>query len=136
VLNQDFPDPFRAATSWWVSDDLDRAEMAAACQLVLGEHDFRSFCRRPANDPEASLVRKVFSAEWTEDPEDPAVLVFEISARAFCHQMVRSIVGTLVMVGRGRLEPADVTRILEARDRSIAPQLAPPQGLVLWRVDY
>jgi len=136
VLNRDFPDPFRSTTSWWVSDELDREAMAAACLPLLGEHDFRSFCRQPRNDPGATLVRKVFSAGWIEDPGDPSVLVFEISARAFCHQMVRSIVGTVVDVGRGRLAPDDVARILEARDRANLPQLAPPQGLVLWQVDY
>ena len=136
VLNRPFPDPFLAATSWWVPEDLDRDAMDAGCPALLGQHDFTSFCRRPKSDPGASLARGVRTAFWTAGPEDPAVLVFEISAGAFCHQMVRSIVGTLVEVGRGKRSPDEVGAILAARDRSVAGQLAPPQGLVLWRVDY
>jgi tRNA pseudouridine38-40 synthase len=136
VLNRPYPDPFLAATSWWVPEPLDRDALDAGCPALLGQHDFTSFCRRPKSDPGASLVRGVRSAGWTTAPEDPSVLTFEISAGAFCHQMVRSIVGTLVEVGRGKRSPGDVGAILAARDRSVAGQLAPPQGLVLWRVDY
>ncbi|MEI2655094.1 MAG: hypothetical protein V9G12_23650 [Microthrixaceae bacterium] len=60
----------------------------------------------------------------------------EITARAFCHQMVRSIVGTLVDVGRGRLATDQVATILAARDRNAAGDLAPPQGLCLHEVGY
>ena len=61
---------------------------------------------------------------------------FEIRANAFCHQMVRSIVGTLVDVGMGKLHAGDVRGILLARDRAAAGQVAPPQGLCLWEVGY
>ncbi len=84
--------------------------------------------------PPASLTRRVIRARW--DPLDDDVLRFEIEANAFCHQMVRSIVGTLVEVGLGRHTPGQMTGILAARDRHAAGQLAPPHGLCLWLVRY
>ena len=68
--------------------------------------------------------------------QNAAVLRFEIRANAFCHQMVRSIVGTLVDVGTGKLRAADLPEILAARDRRAAGQVAPPHGLTLWEVGY
>jgi len=64
------------------------------------------------------------------------MLRFEIRANAFCHQMVRSLVGTLVRVGLGELHGGDMRAILVARDRTEAGQVAPPHGLVLWEVGY
>ena len=112
--------------------------MAAAAQPLVGEHDFSSFCRRPRvaeDEPELSLVRRVTGVRWTElDPGD--VLRFEIEGGAFCHQMVRSIVGFLVAVGRGRRRADETPAVLAARDRSVAGSPAPPHGLTLWQVDY
>jgi tRNA pseudouridine38-40 synthase len=158
VLDAAVPDPFLATTSWWVQGPLDLPAMNSAAESLLGEHDFSSFCRRPKGESEVSLVRRVLAARWTSMPlevggadrdgadpgdadsvgADPpaALLCFEIAASAFCHQMVRSIVGALVRVGTGRLEPTAVAALLAARDRDGAPQLAPPQGLTLWQVGY
>ena len=132
VLNQPLPDPFRAGTTWHVAAPLDLAAMRLACDPLLGEHDFSSFCRSPA--PEVSLVRVVRDAHWVEAGD--RVLQFEISASAFCHQMVRSLVGTLVDVGRGKTRAGELTGILAARSRAAASQPAPPHGLCLWAVDY
>ena len=112
--------------------------MQAACDPLIGEHDFSSFCRPPKvgpDQPEPSMVRRVLSARWRQ-LDEPAHLRFEIRANAFCHQMVRSIVGTLVDVGLGKASPGDVRGILVARDREAAGQVAPPYGLVLWEVGY
>lgn len=136
VLNRDVPDPFLAATAWWVAEPLDRAALAEACPPLLGEHDFSSFCRRPRTEQPVSLVRRVLDAGWSEPGPEPGLIVFEITATAFCHQMVRSVVGLLVDVGRGHRTPADVAAAIAARDRSRAGQLAPPHGLVLWEVGY
>jgi tRNA pseudouridine38-40 synthase len=135
VLNRQDPDPFLARTSWWVPDPLDVDAMDAAAAAVVGEHDFSSFCRRPKDQPEASLVRRVLRVGWTPQDE-PGLLRFEIVASAFCHQMVRSIVGTLVDIGRGRTRAADLGAVLAAKDRAAAGNLAPPQGLCLWQVGY
>lgn len=138
ILNRPVPDPFLARTSWWVPEPLDRGALVAAAQPLVGEHDFSSFCRRPktaAGEPEASLVRRVTGVRWSElEPGD--VLRFEIEGSAFCHQMVRSIVGFLVAVGRGKRRPDETAAVLAACDRAAAEQPAPPHGLTLWQVDY
>ena len=134
VLNRPTPDPFLAATAWHVQAPLDLPRMRLACDPLIGEHDFASFCRRPKGDGEASLVRRVLDARWTDEAE--GLLRFDIEATAFCHQMVRSIVGTLVDVGRGRLRAGQVKGILAARDRSAAGEPAPPHGLSLEEVVY
>ena len=76
-------------------------------------------------------------AQWsTVDSDYGPLLRFEIRANAFCHQMVRSIVGTMVDVGSGKLHAGEVRGILLARDRRAAGQVAPPHGLTLWEVGY
>jgi tRNA pseudouridine38-40 synthase len=132
ILNSEAPSPFMARTAWWVDTPLDVKAMLLACDPLIGEHDFSSFCRRPNDD--APLTRRVIDARW-EEPDD-GVREFWIEANAFCHQMVRSIVGTLVEVGLGKKRAGDLTGIIRAGDRSAAGQLAPPHGLCLWRVTY
>lgn len=131
ILNREVPDPFLAGFAWWVPDDLDRRVMDLACDALIGEHDFTSFCRKREG---TTLVRRVMSAGWCE-PE-PGLLRFEITANAFCHQMIRSVVGTLTEVGAGKRRAGEMLSILRAGDRAKAGALAPPDGLVLWRVDY
>lgn len=131
VSDDKWRNPLTADTVWWVGRGLDVDAMNDAAQLLLGEHDFSSFCRRP--DQDASLVRNVSSAVWRREA---SLVRFEISANAFCHQMVRSIVGQLVAVGLGRRGADDTARVLASRDRSTAATIAPPHGLCLVRVDY
>jgi tRNA pseudouridine38-40 synthase len=141
ILNRSTPDPFLYTTSWHLTEPLELRSMRAASDPLIGEHDFSSFCRRRVvTDPttgqrtEATLVRRVIRTEWTELGD--GLLRFEIEAGSFCHQMVRSVVGMLVDVGRGRRTAADVTVALAARDRQAAGQIAPPHGLCLWQVHY
>jgi len=134
VLNRGVPDPFLAATTWHVADDLSVRAMRLACDPIFGEHDFSSFCRLPKRDPQASLVRRVDEARWVDLGD--GLLRFEIEASSFCHQMVRSLVGTMVEIGRGRRKAGDMAGILRARNRSRAGHLAPPRGLCLWSVTY
>ena len=159
VVNAPVADPILAGLSWHVADPLDLRSMAAASDALLGEHDFRAFCRRvPGTSPSDPIHRRVVDARWSDvggmprssgsegsiarvgDPGlVPAVgrlLAFEIEANAFCHQMVRSLVGTLVDVGRGRKRPSDMLWILRSADRQEAAQPAPPQGLTLVAVRY
>lgn len=138
VWNDPAPNPLLAATSWHVHRPLDLAAMQAALPALHGEHDFTSFCRR-AKVPEQlappSLVRILHELSWTRLDDSP-LLRFEIAGSAFCHQMVRSIVGTTVDVGLGRIDAVAMPEILAARDRSVAGAVAPPIGLVLWHVGY
>lgn len=144
VLSAPVAVPTWAATMWHVTQPLQLWAMQLACDPVIGEHDFTSFCRVPkVHDaaPAPSMRRRVLSADWREVPTDLApdegrVLRFEIRANAFCHQMVRSLVGTMVDVGLGRLHAGDLIGILHRRDRHAAGQVAPPQGLTLWDVIY
>jgi tRNA pseudouridine38-40 synthase len=147
VLNRHVPDPFLAATTWHVHDVLNVDEMNAAGAALIGEHDFTSFCRRrvmvvSGESVAASRRREVLSLEWQhvaprfEGDGDGDLVELWITATAFCHQMVRSITGTLVDVGRGRIQAEAIAGILEARDRSAAGRVAPPHGLTLWSVAY
>ncbi|CAN5547254.1 tRNA pseudouridine(38-40) synthase TruA [soil metagenome] len=137
IVNRDVPDPFQAATAWLVAEPLDLAALRLACDPLIGLHDFAAFCRRPkggASGAEPTLERRVLDARWLDLGD--GVLRFEISASSFCHQMVRSVVGTLVDAGRGHRRPGDVAAILRSRDRRYASDLAPAHGLCLWSVHY
>jgi len=140
VLNTPESNPFVTRSAWHIVAPLRLWAMQLACDPLIGEQDFSSFCRSPKlADGEAppSLKRRVFSADWREVGGDvPGLLRFEIRANAFCHQMVRSLVGTLVRVGLGELHAGDMRSILVQRDRTAAGQIAPPHGLVLWEVGY
>lgn len=138
VLNRPLPDPFLASTTWHVREELDQRGMTLACDALIGVHDWSSFCRLP---PEASLgatpsslVRHVRDARWLDLGD--GLLRFDIEAAAFCHQMVRSLVGTLVAVGRGKMRAGEMGEIIRSRDRSRAAEPAPPHGLCLWEVLY
>ena len=147
-------DPLLAPVAWHVVGPLDLRSMASAADSVLGEHDFRAFCRRPpgatADEP---ITRRVSRVEWCEvaGPEvDDAggrgwdagsdggarLLRFEIEAGSFCHQMVRSLVATLVDTGRGRGNAATVTAMLRSGTRAGAARPAPAHGLCLVSVGY
>jgi tRNA pseudouridine38-40 synthase len=128
------PDPLRRRTTWWVPHELDLALLRLGCDPLIGEHDFSSFCRRPKAAVEVSLVRRVRDARWETGPD--GLHWFWIEADAFCQQMVRSIVGTLVEVGAGRMRPGDLRAVLRARDRHAAGPMAPAHGLCLWEVRY
>jgi tRNA pseudouridine38-40 synthase len=139
VCNRALPDPFRHGHVWLVVHPLDLRAMRLACDPLIGEHDFTSFCRKlssvpPAIDAGPGLVRRVLGADW-HDLGD-GLLRFDISATAFCQQMVRSVVGTLVDVGLGKRRAGDMAATFRARDRAAAGQVAPPVGLCLWEVTY
>lgn len=139
IWNAPEPDVFRRRYAWHVSGPLDVAAMGDAADWLVGEHDFASFCSRSEQVVNgevrvAPTARRVLRAGWRR-PE-PALLLFDIEANSFCRQMVRSIVGTLVEVGRGRRPAGDIPRVLERRDRAAAGGVAPPHGLCLESVTY
>jgi len=134
VLNRPVPDPFLAATTWHVPESLDIGALRLACDPLIGEHDFSSFCRVPKRIPNASLRRRVDDARWLELGD--GLLRFEIDASSFCQQMVRALVGTMVPMGAGRRRAGEMSSILRARDRGMADRVAPARGLCLWDVVY
>jgi tRNA pseudouridine38-40 synthase len=150
IWNAPAPDPLLSSISWHVRDPLDLVSMRTASDVLLGTHDFRSFCRRrPGSDPADPLERRVTLARWRldqgpealdarggDDHEAARLLRFEISANAFCHQMVRSLVAALVEVGRGKQNAAGLLEWLRAANRHRMPDPAPSQGLCLVAVTY
>jgi tRNA pseudouridine38-40 synthase len=124
-------DPFTARYVWHRSTELSIGRMREAAHHLLGEHDFSSFCRYPGEGK--ATVRDLQRVSVTREGSTVSV---RFRANAFLHQMVRTIVGTLVRVGEGKLDPQDVRTLLEARTRSVLSQPAPPGGLTLERVSY
>ncbi len=129
--------PFLARYVWHYPYSLDEPAMARAAARVVGEHDFTSFA---AVDPERGRdqeptpnVRRIFSSAWERSGEE---LAYTVRGSGFLHHMVRNLVGTFILVGRGTLQGEDVTRILEARSRSAAGATAPASGLYLVNVEY
>lgn len=136
VWNHPEPDPFRAGRSWYVPEPLDLASLRLACDPFIGDHDFSAFCRAAtrADGTPAPLRRRVLAADWHD--EGDGALVFTITATSFCHQMVRSIVGTIVEVGSGRRSAGELTGVIASGDRARAGRLAPPDGLYLTHVEF
>ena len=107
--------------------------MNEAAASIVGTHDFTSFSKRNKSRPDESFVRNIEAAGWTTHG---TVRRFEITANAFTHQMVRSLVGLLVEIGRGRRPVSELTDAIAARSRAVVPSPAPPQGLTLWKAHY
>jgi tRNA pseudouridine38-40 synthase len=131
--------PFLARYVWHYPYPLDLDLMAQAAALVVGEKDFTSFA---AVDPErgregepASNVRTIFSSLWERREKDDE-WVYVVRGSGFLHHMVRNLVGTFMLVGKGTLQPENMTRILQARNRSAAGATAPASGLYLVNVEY
>ncbi|MFM7047229.1 MAG: tRNA pseudouridine(38-40) synthase TruA [Actinomycetota bacterium] len=141
ILNSAAPDPFLASTAWHVHAPIDVKPMQLASDAIMGERDFSAFCRKPeAGDVEeeggskqTSMKRYVMQAAWKRTDD---LVTFEVRANAFCHQMVRSLVGTFVDIGLGKRPPSDMMALIRSGRRSDASQIAPPHGLCLWEVGY
>ena len=109
--------------------------MAEAAKFILGEHDFTSFA---AVDPEkgvdeTSNVRTIFRSFWERDGDE---FLYTVEGNGFLHHMVRNLVGTFLLVGKGTRQACAVSRILEEKNRSEAGATAPARGLWLVKVEY
>ena len=139
--------PFLARYVWHYPFPLDEGAMMAAADVVVGEHDFTSFA---AVDPErvermaaaenleagevrTTNVRRIFSSAWTRDGEE---LIYTVRGSGFLHHMVRNLIGTFLLAGKGTLSREDFRRILAARERSAAGPTSPASGLYLVEVEY
>src|SRR5215470_3605195 len=129
--------PFQARFVWHFPYPLEEADMASAAALLVGEHDFTSFAavdpERGMENGEVSNVRTLFSSAFERRGEE---FIYTVRGSGFLHHMVRNLVGTFILVGKQTLRPFDVSRILEARDRSSAGATAPASGLFLVSVEY
>lgn len=122
--------------SWHLGKKLNLDAMRKAARYLIGEHDFKSFCLavsaegKPTHRYVVSITIEPYEV-WGEN-----LVCITIVGNAFLHSMVRTIVGTLVMVGLGKREPEWMKEVLEARSRSAAGENAPAEGLVFWKVNY
>jgi tRNA pseudouridine38-40 synthase len=124
-------DPLRRRDTLWYRDRLDLDKMNEAARACLGEHDFAAFCRRR---PGASTIRELLRLDWRH--AEPGVVVATVVADAFCHNMVRALVGALLSVGDGSRPIGWPAEVLAARVRNPAVRVAPPHPLCLEQVGY
>jgi tRNA pseudouridine38-40 synthase len=132
ILNRELRSAFHHGYAWHIPQKLNLKKMREATRYLIGEHDFSSF--RSVGTPTRTAVRKVIRAEWERDRE--GFLYFKIEATGFLKQMVRSIIGTLVEVGKGKMTVLEFRKILESKDRKKAGPTAPAHGLFLKEVKY
>jgi len=116
---------------WHIPEKLNIKAMAEAAKLLIGKKDFKSFAS--AKDPRENSIRTIFHCDVTS--EDDWVYI-DVEGDAFLYNMVRNIVGTLVEFGKGKWKPEKINEIIEARDRTKAGPIAPPQGLCLIWIKY
>lgn len=131
ILNREMPDPVRRRDTYFVSYPLDLEAMRRAAAYLKGEHDFRSFCN--VHTDVQDTVRTIYDLDIIRSGD---LVTVRIRGNGFLYNMVRIIVGTLVRIGRGFYSPGQVKEILEAKERTSAGVTAPPQGLVLVKIDY
>lgn len=124
-------DPFAIDTSYYFRKHLDVSKMNRACKLILGEHDFASFCKSRTNLDH--FICTITEATWKEDN---GKCCFYVSANRFLRGMVRALVGTLMEVGTGKIDIPQFQSILNARDRKKAGRSVPAHGLFLAQVSY
>ena len=113
--------------------------MNAAASVLLGTHDFSSFCRKPKpteDQPEPIMTREIKQILWSKPEALYELVQFEVTGSAFCRQMVRAITGHCVAIGLGKRSAEEMIAVLEAKDRAKVAPIAPPHGLTLIRVDY
>jgi tRNA pseudouridine38-40 synthase len=124
-------DPLRRNETLWYPRRLSLEAMNTAAAALVGEHDFAAFCRRREG---ATTVRELLRLDWARG--DDGVAVATVTADAFCHNMVRALVGALLAVGEGRREPGWPRKVLAAAVRDHGVHVVPPHGLCLEEVRY
>lgn len=131
ILNRRADLTFQKGLVWRVPSRLDADAMHTAAQALAGHHDFTTF-----RDSECQADSPMRTLDTIAVARDGGAIDITVSARSFLHRQVRSIVGSLVEVGRGRRRPEWIADILAAKDRAACGPVAPPDGLYLERVDY
>ncbi len=124
-------DPLRRAAVLWHPRSLDVVAMDSAAASMVGEHDFAAYCKRREG---ASTIRTLARFGWARDLD--GLLVADVEADAFCHHMVRALVGACLAVGEGRRPVEWPAQVLAAGEKDSAVQIVPPHGLTLEEVRY
>ena len=120
-----------------VDTPLDLTAMQNASAALLGQHDFAGFrTHRSQDDEEKGTVRRVMRAEWQRAADEPSLVSFEIEADAFLRHMVRTIVGSALLIGQHKLPVSALAEMLAGRERSGSGPTAPASGLTLMEVTY
>jgi len=132
IWNAPAMNPLLRRTAWHVPRPLDMRAIRAACPRFIGRHDFQSFAANPGYQ-KATTVRTLTQCQVKRS--GPLVTV-RLTGDGFLYKMCRGIVGTLVQIGLGKFPPAEITSMLERKDRRVAGMTAPAHGLVLWKVFY
>ena len=131
IINRRAPLTWQKGLAWQVTRELDEKAMHDAAQLLIGQHDFTTF--RSAHCQSQSPIKTLDKLDVQRDGDK---IHFDVSARSFLHHQVRSMVGSLMMVGRGDWNADDLTTALQAADRQALGLNAPPDGLYFVRADY
>ncbi len=131
IRNTAVADPFDRAFVWHLPEPLAQSAMAEAAAMLVGTHDFSAF--RSVGSEVANSVRTVWRSEWRSND---GLLTYEVSGDGFLRHMVRAVVGTLVEIGRGWRQPAEIAALVSGATRAEAGATAPPHGLFLVSVDY
>jgi tRNA pseudouridine38-40 synthase len=132
ILNRGNRSPVHRHYAWWIAPPLDLEALTAAAAFLPGEHDFTAF--RASGSDNKNPVREVLAAAWRDEPG--GWLSFTITATGFLRGMVRSLVGTMVEVGKGKAPATKLAELLGSGARYLAGPTAPPQGLYLVEVFY
>lgn len=136
IVTGPVPPLFLKDFAWWRRGELDVDAMREAAQHLIGEHDFKSFCKTASAEGKTTMRRVEEITLACESQLGEECLVIKVVGNAFLHSMVRTIVGTLVQVGAGNRDPEWVAQVLEACDRNAAGETAPACGLTFWHVEY
>jgi tRNA pseudouridine38-40 synthase len=150
ILNADAPSALMADRCWHIREQLDVSSMREASEFLIGRHDFRSF--QAAGSSAKDAVREIDSIVIARSASDntipgvsgklhprarnDGVVSISVTGNGFVYHMVRNIVGTLVLMGNGRLKPSEMAKILKAKERKRAGATAPAHGLYLVKVDF
>ena len=130
IYNAEFPMPVKRLYSYFTYVPLDEKRMQEAASYFVGEHDFKSFCS--AGAVVESTVRTIFDMQICREGKE---IVIRVTGNGFLYNMVRIMAGTLIEAGRGNIEPCEIKRILEKKDRKAAGPTAPAEGLTLCRYE-
>lgn len=136
ILNSDAPSALLARRCWHIREKLDIKAMQEAAKCLVGEHDFKSF--QAAGSSARDAFRRINSIVIKKGryQDHAGAIYIDISGNGFVYHMVRNVVGTLVRIGKGRIPPSEMERILKARERKRAGATAPARGLYLAKVTF